>query len=412
MSTAGFHLLRPLWLLALAPLALLLWRLARRRLGGGRWTAVCDPALLPHLLLEGGEARRRWPLAALGLAGLLAVIALAGPVWQRLPQPAFRDRSGLVIVLDLSPAMDAGDLKPSRLERARFKIADLLKARREGQTALVVFAGAPFTVTPLTTDIHTIDSQLGALGTDLMPSAGRRADLALDRAAALLHQGGLRQGDVLLLTAGADLKQAEPAARRLRQAGYRLSVLGVGTPQGAPVPMPGGGFLQGAGGQIALSALAESDLQQLATAGGGIYRTLRSDDADLNALLALFHHRLPVASKDHSTMTLDTWREEGPWLLLPLLLLAPLAFRRGVLGLILLLLVLPAPARAFDWSGLWTRPDQLASRQLARGEGTPEAGVFRDPAWRAAALYRVRPLSGGPAGPGRAGRGGGQLQPG
>ena len=137
-----FHFLRPLWLLALPAVALLVIGLLHAKRSSRSWAAVCDAPLLPFVLAGQREAPRR-SLAPwlVGIAGSLLVIALAGPTWERLPQPVFRDQSALVIALDLSRSMDAADVKPSRLIRARQKITDILRTRQTGQTALLVYVG-------------------------------------------------------------------------------------------------------------------------------------------------------------------------------------------------------------------------------------------------------------------------------
>ncbi|HKK01162.1 MAG TPA: VWA domain-containing protein, partial [Desulfuromonadales bacterium] len=202
MNLSAFHFLRPYALLALPPVGLLLFLLARRRGRHNPWRSVCDPQLLPHILSGSISGRHRpaWFAAALG--ALLGILALAGPTWQRLPQPAYLNQSGLVIVLDLNASMNAADLEPSRLARARYKIADILRSRHEGETGLVVYSGDAFTVTPMTDDTNTIYSQLSVLNPGLMPSRGNRADLGLARAASLLKQAGLRHGEILLVADG------------------------------------------------------------------------------------------------------------------------------------------------------------------------------------------------------------------
>ncbi|MDQ2696524.1 MAG: VWA domain-containing protein, partial [Pseudomonadota bacterium] len=223
---ADFHFLRPLWLLALLPLPLVLWQL-RRAAGAGAWRKVCDPHLLAQLLSDSQGGGRKIPLALLGIGWLLAVLALAGPVWSQYPLPVMQSRDALVIVLDLSRSMLAADLKPSRLVQARFKAADALERRREGQTGLVAFAGDAFAVAPLTTDSATLTALLPVLSPDIMPVQGSRADLGLEKAGELLD--GI--GDVLLITDSADAA-ALAAARALRERGVTVSVLGVGTPAG------------------------------------------------------------------------------------------------------------------------------------------------------------------------------------
>ncbi|CAK0781909.1 Ca-activated chloride channel homolog [Gammaproteobacteria bacterium] len=390
---SAFHFLRPLWLLALPPLAVLLWRLWRQRLTAGSWRAVVDPRLLPYLILGSESRQRPWPLFAMGIGGLLAILALAGPVWQKLEQPVFRQQSALIVLLDLSRSMDAADLKPNRLERARLKLQDILRRRREGQTALVVFAAQPFVVSPLTDDTRTIASQVPSLSTDLMPEQGARPDHAIDLAHHLLKQAGAAVGTVLLIGDGVDgvpPSELNSAIDRLVADGYRLALLGVGSAEGAPIPLADGGFFKDASGAIVLPRLDEAALTAVARRAHGLYHPLRVDDSDVDALLNLVDSRVADAEHAAEGLKSDQWREEGPWLLLPLLVLGTLAFRRGYLMLLIpLLLPLPRPAQALDWQSLWQRPDQRAQQVMDAGNPTQAAELFQDPKWRAAAKYRT-----------------------
>jgi Ca-activated chloride channel family protein len=391
MSLPEVQLLRPAWLLALIPLALGLWRLWRSNAGTVAWRNLVDAHLLPHLLV-GEDGRAHWlPLTLVALGGLVAVLALAGPVWQKLPQPAYQQQAARVIVVDISRSMNATDLPPSRLAHARFEILDLLRRFREGQTALVAYGTEPYVVSPLTSDAKTIAAQVPSLSTDLLPVHGpKRTDLALEKAGRLLRQGGSAQGQVILLTDALEQPAAAlDAARQLRARGYRLSVLGVGSPAGAPVPLPDGGFLQDGDGAVLMPKLDSEVLQSLAAAGGGRYHTASLDDRDIEALVREAPRgRTRAAAKP---VTADQWREEGPWLLLALLPLAAVAFRRGWLSpLLLLILIAPAPpADAYSWSGLWLRPDQQAARLLEQGQAQDAARSFQRRDWRAAAAYEA-----------------------
>jgi Ca-activated chloride channel family protein len=197
-----FHFLRPEWFWALIPLAALVLWWSFHHARGGQWRRLVDPALQPHVLTGGAGRRGRAGPWIFALAGLLTVTALAGPAWERLPQPVFKDRSALVIGLDLSRSMLARDLAPSRLERAKLKGVDILRARRTGQTALVAFAAGAFTVTPLTDDVETITAHVSDLDVDLMPAQGSRPDRAVDKAMELFDNTGIRHGRVLLITDG------------------------------------------------------------------------------------------------------------------------------------------------------------------------------------------------------------------
>lgn len=388
MNWGDFHFLRPFWLLALIPW-MLLWMMIRRRLGSGSWTEVCDRELLPYILQEQDAVTSHRSLWLAAAAGLMAIIALAGPVWERLPTPVFRNVSGLVIALDLSRSMDAEDVRPSRVIRARYKIADLLRRRLDGQTALLVYAGAVFTVTPLTDDVETINSQLSALSTSIMPSQGSRSDLALAKAAALLRQAGLRQGQILLVTDGVDVHKTLPLVEQLGD--YRLSVLGIGTPDGAPIKIEGGGFFKNRQGEIVVAKLRPEQLRRLASAGGGIYRQITPDGRDIDALTRFFQHQgNQEGNPQDSHLLLGNWLERGPWLLLLILPVAALAFRRGILGVVLLLMLpLPRESQAMDWRDLWRTTDQQAQQSFDSQRYKQAAELFQTPEWKAAAQYRA-----------------------
>jgi Ca-activated chloride channel family protein len=389
----SLHFLRPEWFWALLPLLLGIVLLARGTTQGGNWQAVVDPALLPHLLIGEQLRSRRWPLPLLTLLGVLAVTALAGPVWQKMEQPLFRQDSSLVVLLDLSSSMDATDSKPSRLARARLKVKDILERRHEGETALITFAADAFVVTPLTSDSRTIASQLSGMTTDLMPAQGSRPDLALQKGRDLLKQAGRVSGSLLLVSDGIEGTPAAALSQQiaaLTAEGYQLLVLGVGSEEGAPIPQPGGGFLKDNAGNIVLAALNWVQMEGAARRGGGIYRALADDSSDLDALLgavdAARPHEKGAAIEGQSS---DQWQEEGPWLLLPVLLLSLLVFRRGML-LVALVMLLPVPREglAAGLDTLWLSRDQQAQQAFEKGESKAAAELFDDPAWRAAAHYK------------------------
>jgi Ca-activated chloride channel family protein len=369
---------------------MLLWFVFQHTLKGLSWRAVCDSHLLPHILIGRDSERRRWPLVAVGLAGFLTILALAGPAWERLPQPVFREQSALVLVLDLSRSMDAADITPTRLTRARHKILDILKHRNEGYTALIVYAAEPFVVTPLTQDAETIAALVPVLSTDLMPAQGSRPDLALDEAATLITQADMVRGQILLLTDGVDDSRVHDAVIRLREQGHRLSVLAVGTTDGAPISLPNGGFLKDSQGSIIIPKIDEPQLRTLAQEGGGRYSRFRLDDSDVEHLMAgVTVNRMQNQTEDTGLHT-DRWREEGPWLLLVVLPMAALAFRRGYLmAVVLVFLVFPERVYPFDWDALWSNSNQRASYALEQGSPKQAAELFSDPQWKATAQYRA-----------------------
>ena len=390
MGLNEFHFLRPFWLLGLIPVMGFCWWYLKGRSSGGDWLDYCDAALLPHILIDRPSKKRYGSLWILGLGGVLGVIALGGPAFERLPTPVFRNLSSLVILLDLSYGMDATDIKPSRIERARYKIEDLLRARKDGQTALIAYAGDAFVVTPLTDDGATIAAQLMALSPKIMPEQGARIDLGLSKAADLLFQAGQKSGDILVVTAGEEIDAARSEAARLLGEGIRVSVLGVGTKDGAPIPMPEGGFRKGSDGRIVISRLEMKPLWDLAQAGGGVYRSLDAGSKDTEALLEFLDRKGQGPEDKGQKLQVDQWRDEGIWLLPPLVFLAALGFQRGGLALILLvcLIPLPSPANAFEWQDLWWTKDQQAERALKAGDPKKAADLFGRLDWKAAAQYK------------------------
>jgi len=394
-ALTNLHLLRPWWLLAIIPAALLIWFYTHKHSQSRNWASVIDKRLLPHVLQGDSGAsgkRRHWRIfILLFLLSNLLIVALAGPVFEQRPQPVFKTQAALVLVLDLSRSMDAADIKPSRLSRAHYKLSDILKQRREGQTALIVYAADAFVVSPLTDDAATIEAQISALQTSIMPAQGSRLDKALQKAQSLFYNAGFQRGDIIVLSDSADAEGIEKS-RELQQQGFTTSVLAIGSKDGAPIPADTGGFLKNASGSIVISKLDTSSLQQLAQAGGGHFTRLSANDADINSLLSRLSAKpqLDQLTETDQSLTTDTWHEEGPWLLLLLIPFAAYAFRRGLVFLLLIfILPLPQPAQAVEWDQLWKNKNQRAMQQLQQGDAQQAAELFEQPAWRAAAEYRA-----------------------
>lgn len=389
MAWEDFHFLRPWWLLALLPWA---WLLLRGRLRWGPvnpWARVVDRELL-SALSDGNSAASRAPAVLAALAGLIAVLALAGPAWQRLPQPEMQTREARIILLDLSQSMDAGDLAPSRLVNAREAARSLLESLPGGRFGIVAFAGTAYTVAPLTDDRRTAAHLLAMLATDLMPVQGSRIATGIELGTALLKGGEALEGDLILLTDSPADEAARSAARAAVASGQRLWVIGVGSLGGAPVPLAQGGLLKDRNGKVALPALDEESLKTLAAIGGGAYERLSERGLTLERY-AWKPEQLGAAALDSGFRT-DAWRDAGRWLVLALLPLAALAFRRGNLAAICLLVcLLPPPGHAQSLSELdwWQSKNDLGHQLLAEGQTAAAARTFADPQWQGVAAYRA-----------------------
>lgn len=388
MSLLWPEWLRPLWLLAVPVLAWLLWRLWHRERQSGRWQLLL-PAAFHQALLKGGSGRSsKLPWLALGLAWLLAVLALLGPSWQRVEQSNQKPADPLVVLLELTPQMLATDGRPNRLEQTRRKLLDLLEARRDAQTAIIVYAGSAHSLVPLSDDLATSRNLLEALKPSLMPEPGRRADLAVARALQLLDQAQLGQGRLLLITSALSEEERSGIQQALQKRSVPLLILGVGSREGAPVVQEDGSFLKDSRGAILIPRLDARGLRETAESHNGRYAASRLDDEDLRRLGLLDGPQAMRAAGEPTQ--LDSHIDQGYWLLLPLLLLAACAGRRGWLFCLPLLLMLPPQSsHAFELDDLWLRPDQQGQRLLQAQRPAEAAQRFVDPQWQGKALYEA-----------------------
>jgi Ca-activated chloride channel family protein len=389
--STNFHFLRPLLLLALVPAVALVLLLRYLQGSQSNWHQAIDSSLLPYLLDKTATRQHSWPLYGLLLLWLLGILALAGPTWRQNPVPVQEREDAVVIVLDLSLSMYAEDLRPNRAIRAQRKIVDILNYRRqEGQTGLVVYAGDAHAVTPMTDDVETINNLVPSLLPEIMPVRGSKPLVGITLAMDLLANSGLTGGRILLLTDGIFQSDMAPITNQLAGSGHRLSVIGFGTDDGAPIPMGQEGYLRDANNAIVIPRLERTPLQQLAARNGGRYADAELTDTDIEYLLdeTLFPEDEALIQVDREY---DTWNEAGPWLLLLALPLAALAFRRGWLLCFAFVFVM-VPDReayaAFEWRDLWQRKDQQGVEHFSGENYAEAASDFRDPSWRAAANYR------------------------
>ncbi|WP_044311701.1 VWA domain-containing protein [Pseudomonas syringae] len=382
------HWFRPEWLLITPLLALLIWRLWHRQKRAGRWQMLL-PTHFHEVLLNGGRgSNSKLPWVALGLAWLLALFALLGPSWQRVEQISQKPVDPLVVILELTPQMLATDTPPTRLEQARRKLLDLLQKRSDAQTAIVVYAGSAHTLVPLSDDLVTSHNLLEAIRPSIMPVTGQRADLAVQKALHLLKQGALGQGRMLLITSSLSEQERQGIRAALRGKSPPLLILGVGTAEGAPVTQENGSLLKDDQGAILVPRLDSASLNDFADQVGGSYRQARGDEEDLRSLGLLASPR--HMSRDGQVVQLDTWADQGHWLLLPLLLIAALAGRRGWLFCLPLMFMFPQNSQAFEFQDLWLRPDQQGQRLLEQHRPAEAAQRFEDSRWKGVALYQAQ----------------------
>ena len=387
MIETEFHFLRAGWIVLIPIAILLIFFFKRRMLTIGNWEKLIDKRLLPYVMSRRQLSDNQYKWWLISLISVLSIIALAGPTWERIEQPSFRTDQSLVIALDLSRSMNAQDITPSRLTRAKLKILDILERRQGAQVALIVYSANAFTVTPLTSDTDTIIALINSIDTSIMPSRGSYPALAIDKGLQLLNQASVSNGEIILVTDGGITSDSFSSAQKLRDEGYRLSALGIGSMNGAPIPKETGGFITDNTGQITISRLEVDDLKDLVEIGGGNYTSITSNDQDIDTLLSEVYSA--VRESDDSVTT-DQWKEFGPWLLLIVVPFGSLLFRKGWV-FIFLLTIMPIDnsVYALDWNDLWKTRDQQAKEAMESGDYDKAIELFEDSEWLAAAHYRA-----------------------
>ena len=300
-----FHFLRPWWLVGLVPLLAISWVRWRRQRAQSRWEGIIAPELLDHLLVKGTAARTITPNSIAFLLSLVAIIAVAGPSFRRAPNALFNDEAALVIVLDVSRSMEATDVQPSRLERAKQKVSDLLDVRPGAPTAMVAYAGSGHTVIPLTPDESITRNLLPAISAGIMPVAGKSPASALVVAGELLDARET-PGTLLLITDAIPPEQQPAFAAYFGARDHQLLVWGMGDPQAED------------------SNFDEASLRQLAASCRGSYQELTLDNTDARRINRRTTQHLVAVANESSP-----WVDDGYFLVIPITLLLAVWFRPG-----------------------------------------------------------------------------------
>ncbi len=388
---AHFHLLRPWWLLAFIPLFLALRYLWLARNSVGKWRKVIAPHLLKVMLVRHGRASWFNPVTLSMLVMVLSIVALAGPTWKQQPSPFSEDIAALVIALDVSSSMQQQDVQPSRLERAKQKIQDLLALRPGGRVGLIVYSGSAHSVIPLTNDADVVNNFLSAIVTEMMPKKGKFPEKALPIAEQMLQDSPV-PGTILLIGDGVSPNTGKAFSNYFSERQHQLLVMGIGTDSSAEA---------GTAVDEVYLPLETAALKKLASNNGGYYQSLTLEKDDVKSLNRRIDNYLVIV-EDGSR----PWVDAGYYLLFPMALLMLLWFRKGwTLHWCLVLVFIsslasPAPVMADEpmtdgWNlgarfmSLWLTPDQQGRHYMEKGDYKTAATRFESIAWRGIAYYRA-----------------------
>ena len=404
------HFLRPEWFIALIPALILYIALKRNTSKKSGWQSVIPSHLYQHMVIGKFTKGQKPPFWLLALGWLLAVVALAGPTWERLPQPVYQLKMGHVIVMDMSLSMRATDITPDRLTRAKYKAIDLVNQIGEGEMGLVAYAGDAFVVSPLTQDAANISTLLPSLSPEIMPVPGSDPLLGIETAAELLTNAGYSKGMIYWITDGIDFRQQQELQEYVAELPFTLNALAVGTDDGAPIRQITGELLKDRSGAIVIPKLNSSAVNAVVRASGGKFSEITTNDNDITSLASLsLLDRDGESEEDASDTEGDQWREFGPYLLLGLLPLIALGFRRGLVFAVIAAIYMPmssesvmaqsvaqeppsenSTSSSVSW---WEKPFLNANQEglanYADNAFDEAASTFEDPAWQGAAHYKA-----------------------
>ena len=295
------HLLRPLWLWTLVPAVLIWFGLWSLQDQAAAWRKIFDPQLLEHLIVGSKKRKVLRPIHLALILWILCAVAMAGPTWQREPSPFADDQAGLVVLLKASTTMEATDVQPSRLERAKHKLRDLLELREGASTGLIVYSGSAHLVMPLTRDDRITTAMAAELSPDLMPVDGDALGEALELAASVLDRAGV-PGSVLVIADAVSPSQAAAVAEVAPNLPVQFLAV---KPPNAPL---------------------DSGLQEVANARSALVTAMAIDQTDVERIAQRAQsdfRTAPVAGGG------ERWRDAG-YYLLPIIALICLAWsRRG-----------------------------------------------------------------------------------
>jgi len=362
-TLAQFHFIRPFWLLIL-PVFLCLWWIIRRN---NQQRSALPPGIAPHLAhalqVNPTGKRRILPIDGVALCGVLLAFAAAGPAWTRLPNPLQADTAPLVVAFKITPSMEMTDLAPSRLDRARFKIIDLINGRAGARTALIAYAGSAHQVAPLTEDANILRPLLESLQPRVMPREGDAPATALAMGRQILSKSDVPGAILFVLD---DFNPSNLAAFTAESDIKHSIFFMIAAPDGTTLPQ----------------------LAQIKTAKA---LHLAPDDSDLTQVSRWLDQAYVAALSSDERLQ---WQDRGWWLAWPAALLALIWFRRGwtmrwAFLLVVLPLLTPTTSRAEGWRDWFLTPDQQGQRAMNGKNFDAASTLFTDPLHRGYALMKA-----------------------
>ena len=284
--------------------------------------AFGDPELIAQLMPDASKSRPIVKFTLLIVALALLIVAAARPQYGQQEKTVKRQGIEVMVALDISNSMLAEDVAPNRLDRAKQMLSKMIDNMTDDKVGLVVFAGEAFTQLPITCDYVSAKMFLNTISPKLIPTQGTAIGAALQTA---IRSFGSQESDagraIILITDGENHEDdATAVAKQAQELGIQVFVIGIGKPEGSPIPVPGtNDYIKDRSGQVVVSRLNEEMCQEIAQAGKGAY--VRCDNTN-TAMRALQQELDRIATTDLETTIYADYNEQyQSFLLIALLLL-------------------------------------------------------------------------------------------
>lgn len=358
-----FHLLRPEWLWAFVPMTVVAFIIIFTAREDKKWKKVIAPALQPFMFTKEKHSSLTYPLLAFVVIMSIGVIALSGPTWSKNEVPGAKSEAVLLVAVDCSLSMMAEDIQPNRLERAKFKIRDLLDANPGSRVGLYAYSGSAHIVVPMCNDYRLITHHLESLAPGIMPVQGTNLKLVLEMADSTLA-GIEAPSTLLLVTDVISENQLKMLEDFVAQTKHRIEILAMATQQGAPIPknkqkQP----VTDRNGNSVLSKLDPGVLFKLQQNKNINVNTLTLDNSDMELIASNIRKNLQFQADD--TASEEQWKDMGFVLVILLVLLVPFWFRKGWMiqySWIPLVFLLSSCSGEFSWENMWYSKDYQAQK--------------------------------------------------
>lgn len=383
----NFHFLRPefLWLFVALLLILLFTFISAKE--EVKWKNVIAPHLRPYVIKKGSESLKKWMQVILVFVLALGVLGLSGPTWKMADVPDKKLETPVVIALDLSQSMMATDIQPNRLERAKFKIQDLLNENPRARIALVGYAGSAHTIVPLTRDYKILKTHIDGLSPKMMPYPGSNLKAALKVIDTITN---ITKATAKLVLISDDFTEDtfNLLQKYVTNGNTIVEIIAMNTIQGAKIPsFYGKGFLKNSKGKVVHSALNSTVLNKLNSIENINVNKLTLDKSDMELLAKNIKSNLEFNEENDAVKS--EWQDEGYWLVFPLAFFVLLWFRKGWVVYSLLILVSFSSCNSENsFTDLWYTKDYQAQKMADNGAFNEAAETYTTPLRKGIAYYK------------------------